>query len=289
MRLRAIFATAGWLSLIHGIADAQEKAPAPSIRTYKTAGEISLKAHVFQPLPAVRATSRAAIILLHGGGWSAGSPEWTYDEAMRYASLGLVAIAGQYRLSDQKTITPLEAMADARDLIRWVRGHAPELGVDPNRIAVYGYSAGGHLAASAAVFPHPEEGEISAVPDALILLSPGVAIVDDGWPQVLLGKRANVKQISPAENIKSKLPPTIIFEGDADTVTPQSGIRHFCARAKEMGGECQLHLYQKVGHLLSRNLDPHAQEQGPFDPDPGAVSDMHTRTNEFLTRIGFIK
>ena len=80
------------------------------------------------------------------------------------SSLGIVSIAGEYRLSDQKNITPLEAMSDVRDLIRWVRENFASLGVDPNRIAAYGVSAGGHLAVSAAVFPHANESKISAVP-----------------------------------------------------------------------------------------------------------------------------
>ena len=52
------------------------------------------------------------------------------------------AVAAQYRLSDQKEITPPDAVEDADDAIRWVRSHASELGVDPNRIAGYGWSAG---------------------------------------------------------------------------------------------------------------------------------------------------
>lgn len=174
-----------------------------------------------------------------------------------------------------------------RDLIRWVRKNSADLGVDPHRVAVYGYSAGGHLAASAAVFPHDEEDKISAVPDALVLLSPAASIVEDPWPQVLLGKRADVKNISPAENIRRRLPPMIIIEGASDTETPLAGVQRFCDRAKQLGGKCELHVYPGLGHLLSRNLDPHAQEQGPFDPDPAAVQDAHAREDAFLIRIGY--
>jgi acetyl esterase len=232
---------------------------------------------------------RPAIVLLHGGGWNAGSPEWMYEDAKWYAGLGLVAVACEYRLSDQKNITPLEAMADARDLIRWVRQNATDLAVNPHRIAVFGVSAGGHLAASAAVFPHQEESKISAVPDALLLLSPAVSIVNDHWPQILLGKRAEVKEISPAENIKKQLPPIVIIEGAADTETPLAAVQRFCERAKQVGGTCELHVYPGLGHILSRNLDPQAQEQGPFDPDPAANADAHEKEKAFLVRIGYAK
>jgi acetyl esterase len=289
IRPRMALAVIPLLAVLPTIARAQEHNIQPSIRSYKTVGTTELKAHVFMPTESVKGRLRPAIVLLHGGGWNAGSPEWTYDDAKWYAGMGLVAVAGEYRLSDQKTVTPLEAMADTRDLIRWVRRNATDLAIDPHRVAVYGISAGGHLAAAAAVFPHEEESKISAVPDALIFLSPAVSIVDDHWPQILLGTHAEVKDISPAENIKKQLPPMVIIEGAADTETPLPGVQSFCERAKQMGGTCELHVYPGVGHILSRNLDPHAQEEGPFDLDPAANADAHAKEKAFLVGIGYTK
>jgi acetyl esterase len=289
LSLRVLIATLALSSLLPHIARSQAPNPKPVIRTYKTIGATEIKAHIFQPDGAATGKLRPAIIVLHGGGWNAGSPEWTYYDAQRFAGLGMVAIAGEYRLSNQKDITPLEAMADTRDLIRWVREHAAELAIDPHRVAVYGRSAGGHLAVSAAVFPHDEESKTSAVPDALILLSPAASIAGDQWPQRLLGSRAEVKTISPAENITKRLPPMIIIEGAADTETPLPGVQRFCDRAKQVGGTCELHVYPNLGHLLSRNLDPQAQEQGPFDPDPTASNAAHEAESAFLAQIGYIK
>jgi acetyl esterase len=107
---------------------AKPRAPLqPDIRIYKRIGTTTLKAYIFMPGGPVNATPRAAIVLLHGGGWSTGSPEWMQDDARRYAGLGMVAIAGEYRLSDQKSLTPFDAMADVRDLVRWVRTKATDL------------------------------------------------------------------------------------------------------------------------------------------------------------------
>jgi len=271
------------------ISASQEPQKQPSIRTYKTIGATELKAHIFFPADHVNGKLRPTMIVLHGGGWNAGSPEWTYYDTERFAGLGMVAIAGEYRLSNQKDITPIEAMADTRDLIRWVRRNAVGLGIDPHRVVVYGSSAGAHLAASAAVFPHDEEDSISAIPDAMILLSPAVSILDDRWPQTLLGARAEVRSISPAENIGKRLPPAILLVGDADTETPLPGVRRFCDRAKPFGGTCELKVYPGVGHLLSRNLDPRAQEQGPFDPDPAAVTAAHGAEDSFLAKLCYVK
>ena len=270
------------------VGDAQQPQGQPSIRTYKTIGAIELKAHIFFPAENAKGKLRPAMIVLHGGGWNAGSAEWTYYDAGRFAGLGMVAIAGEYRLSNQKDVTPIEAMADTRDLIRWVRRNAADLGIDAHRVAVYGSSAGAHLAASAAVFPHDEENTISAIPDAMILVSPAVSIVNDQWPKMLLLGRAEVRSISPAENISKRLPPAIVIVGDKDTETPLPAVQRFCDRAKQVGGTCELHVYPGVGHLLSRNLDPRAQEQGPFDPDPAAVTAAHGAEDAFLGKIGYI-
>jgi acetyl esterase len=285
-RQRALVAVLCCFAILPSVGNSQQSGAHPtSIRTYKTAGTIELKAHIFEPSANTGEKLRPAIVLLHGGGWNTGSAEWCYDDAKRFATLGLVAIAGEYRLSDQKGVTPLEAMADARDLIRWVRQHAVELAVDPHRIAVYGISAGGHLAASLAVFPHEEESKTSAVPDALMLLSPAVSIANDHWPQSLLGSRAAVREISPAENVAGPLPPMIIVEGAEDSVTPLVGVRQFYVRAKEVGGNCEIVVYPGVGHLLTRNLDRHAQEQGPFDPDPATVAGAQAKENAFLAGV----
>lgn len=271
------------------ISQASAQSGPSSIRTYRTIRTTELKAHIFLPSEGISSKPRPAIVLLHGGGWSAGSPEWVYGDAARFAGSGMVAIAGQYRLSDQKEITPLEAMSDVRMLIRWVRSNATDLNINPHRVAVYGYSAGGHLAVSAAVFSHPEEDRISAAPDALILLSPAASIIEDKWPGTLLGTRGNIRDISPAEQITRRLPPTIIIEGSADTETPLPRVTSFCESEKRAGGICELHVYPGLGHILSRNLDPRAQEQGPFDPDPPAVEDAHAKEHAFLARLGFIR
>jgi hypothetical protein len=81
------------------------------------------------------------------------------------------------------------------------------------------------LAVSAALFDDAASNQrVSAVPNALILVSPAVDLEKDNWPQRLLGARANVKTISPVAHVRAGMPPAIILEGSEDTVTPLAGV-----------------------------------------------------------------
>lgn len=110
---------------------------APVEHVYAQPSGTPLKAYVFSA-PDSAGRTRSAIVLFHGGGWAVGEPAWAFPRAKHFAERGMVAVAVQYRLSDQKEVTPLEAMADARAAIRWVRVHADSLGVNPNGVVAYG-------------------------------------------------------------------------------------------------------------------------------------------------------
>lgn len=230
---------------------------------------------------------RAAIVLFHGGGWNSGQPEWTYSAARRFAALGMVAIAAQYRLADEKAVTPLEAMSDASDAVRWVRANAARLGIDCKRVAAYGVSAGGQLAAAAAMIQLNEEPATRASagrPNALILYSPAVAIAHSGWVRRLLQGRSSPDAISPDRFIRPGLPPTHITQGDEDVMTPYSGARDFCAEMKRVGNICDVRRYSSLGHLLTRRLD---QQEFGFEPDPAARADAWRAEERFLVNLGF--
>jgi len=265
---------------------AQESVSGPEIMVYKTVADAKLTAHVFRPKEAEPESLRPAIVLFHGGGWAAGSPEWVYDSAKRFASYGAVAVAAEYRLSNRETlITPIEALEDARDLVRWMRRNASRLGIDPNHIAAFGISAGGHLAASLVFFGIADRGNTSAIPDALVLISPAVAMAHDEYFQGLLGKRALGREYSPDEQMDKAPPPTIVFNGTVDNLTPLDGVRRYCELAKQHGGECHLNVYQGVGHLFTRKQPFDTQT---FDPDPKAWADATNKGDAFLAEKGFL-
>jgi acetyl esterase/lipase len=258
-----------------GLAHAQVSGP--DVKIYKTVGTTNLTAHIFRP-PASDRTARPAIVLFHGGGWVAGSPEWVYDAATRYAGYGAVAVAAEYRLSDQKTITPLDAMSDASDIIVWLRRNAADLGIQPDRIAVYGVSAGGQLSASLST--------PGVIPNAMVLISPAVSVAHDGWFQKILLGRASAADISADEHVTKDLPPTAIFVGGADTLTPAKWTKRFCDLMNERGGHCEIQIYPGVGHLFTRKLD---NQEDDFDPDPKVVQDAQQKGDKFLAERGFLK
>ena len=107
----------------------------PAEYVYASPDGSPLKAYIFSPEKAAEGR-RPAIVLFHGGGWVVGEPQWAFSRARHFAGRGMVAIAAQYRLSDQRKITPIEAMEDARAVLRWARRNADTLDIDPKRIAV---------------------------------------------------------------------------------------------------------------------------------------------------------
>jgi acetyl esterase/lipase len=247
---------------------------------------MQLKAYVFSP-DKRGSERRPAIVLFHGGGWTMGEPSWAFSRARHFAERGMVAVAAQYRLSDQKEVTPHEAMADARAVIRWVRLHADSLDIDPKRVVAYGWSAGGHLAASAAIFGLDASGaSVSSRPDALILVSPAVSLEGDGWVQRLLGGRGTARDISPDVHVRKGVPPTLILQGNVDTVTPMAGAKRFCERMRAAGNLCELHVYEGFGHLFTPAGTP---DDGMPQPDQATSEDASKRADCFLEELGFLK
>jgi acetyl esterase/lipase len=252
----------------------------PGVHVFRDVDGARLKAYVFDSTGPAAPGERAAILLLHGGGWVAGSPEWTFAGARRYAAMGFVAVPVEYRLSSGG-VTPIEALADVCAAFRWLRSQAARLAIHPERIVASGVSAGGHLAAaSATIGCGNAEGTYGVGgPDALVLWSPAVDVSGDGHFRRLLGDRAPVSAYSPVEHLRPRMPPVHIVHGERDTLTPLAGARRFCEGVRSGGAVCELVVYPGVGHLLTRNL---ANQEDDFDPDPVARDDGIARQRAFV-------
>jgi acetyl esterase/lipase len=253
--------------------------------TYAIKKSDTLKVYVFNSTHQKNSKIKPAMVIFHGGGWSVGKPSWAFGLAERFADKGFTTFAVQYRLSNQDNISPIDAMSDAKESIIWLKNNARELHVDSNKIVVYGWSAGSHLAASTAIFPiSDEKSGASSIPNALILSSPALSLVNDNWFEQLLPSNEKVLDYSPAENLNTKIPPSIILVGADDTVTPAEQAQLFYEKAKSKGSLSEIHIYRNVGHLFTPSDRP---DNNRPDPDKDTVKEALEAIDVFLNELGF--
>lgn len=213
---------------------------------YKKVGDRALEMHVFEPEGFKAGDKRACFLIIHGGGWTGGAPPRMYPFAAHYAAQGLVGISVQYRLNSVKAgVTVFDCVKDARSAVRYLRAHAAEMGIDADKIIVSGGSAGGHLAAATALFDAVnEDGEdlkVTTTPAALVLLFPVIDTSKDGYGQAKIGDRW--QELSPVHHVRAGVPPTLIFHGTGDTVTPFAGAKAFHEAMLKAGNRCELDIH----------------------------------------------
>jgi acetyl esterase len=227
--------------------------------TYKAAGNVELKAHGFLPRNGQPRGEKAAFLFFHPGGWSMGEPAWGYDICHRYASLGMVAISFEYRLSVVGGNTPVEAACDARSAVRWTRQQADSFGLDPNRLVAAGVSAGAHLALCAAMVSAPDDPAdnpvLSAVPNVLVLQSAPVNSASDSHFVELLQGRYGAEDHSPAHHVRSGLPPMCLIHGTADEIVPYDSVKSFAEKMRQAGNVCELYTFEGTDHFFSKKSD----------------------------------
>ena len=261
------------------------------VKIYKTVNAFHLEVHIFKPEDMTSTEKRPTIVIFHGGGWNGGNPSWAFGRAQHFKDLGMVAIAAQYRLTNEHDITALESMSDARDLIIWIRSKSDSLNISPDSIVAYGWSAGAHLVSSAAIFSDSIPNQnINSIPNAMILVSPAVSLPKgkgwEVWKQNVFGAKTTVSSANPVEHVRKRLPPTIILQGRDDSVTPLDGVQLFHDKMLANGNYCELWIYDGVGHLFTPNTMPDYREP---HPDKEIQKKAYNKADEFLKKLGYIK
>lgn len=266
---------------------------------YRQVGEVKLKAWIFDPAGHAATDRRPAVVFYFGGGWRGGTPGQFLPHCRYLAERGMVAITVDYRVQRRHNVFPQECLRDAKAAIRWVRSNARRLGVDPNRIAAGGGSAGGHLAAATALIKGFEDDATSLVssePNAMILFNPAVVIAPvEGHPDLLPAEKfagirertdGRPREVSPYHFVRSGLPPSIIFHGTEDEAVPFPTVELFHEAMTAAGNRCELKAYQGQPHGF---FNP-GRKSG--EPRAEANRNYHQTIGEldvFLVSLGYLQ
>lgn len=227
---------------------------------YKTVGDRELRLHIFEPAGHQKTDRRPCFLGIHGGGWTGGEARRFYPYGDHMARHGLLGVSLEYRLMSKAAgTTPFESVKDGRSAVRYLRAHAADLGIDPAKIVVSGGSAGGHVAAGTALFDGVDEVtddlSVSSVPNALVLLYPVIDTSPNGYGNAKCGPEW--QRISPLHHVKPGLPPTVVFHGTGDTVTPFAGAKAFHVAMLMAGNSCELKVKEggRHGYFLYAHED----------------------------------
>ena len=265
--------------------------PDAKAEVYKTVGDVELKIHIFTPEGHRAEQQRAAIVFFFGGGWTNGSPTQFVEQCRHLASRGMVAMTADYRVRSRHSVMVRDCVEDAKAAIRWARTHASRLGIDPNRIAAGGGSAGGHLAASTGTLPEFDGKRfhgVSSVPNAMVLFNPAVVLDRvDGETFFEEAKFEGLKKrmgvdphrVSPFHHLRKGTAPAIILHGTKDASVAFRSVELFTDKMVELGNRCELVAYE-------------GQEHGFFNFGRGDGKYYeHTlkKVDEFLVSLGYLE
>jgi acetyl esterase/lipase len=241
---------------------------------FGTGGGRELRCDIYTP--PTTPTSAPAILMLHGGGWSQGARNMPGMVAFGtlLSQFGAVCVATEYRLSGEAA-WPAQ-IHDAKAALRWTRANASRLGIDPNRIAVLGKSAGAHIALMmAATQDDPAFEGDGGTPGVSTALAAAVAF----YPPTRLGRQgisesAAVKALmgaahtpealaaaSPLEYVATRtFPPTLLIHGSSDTVVSPGDSTRMYEALVAAGVPVELHMYAGLPHAFD-NGAPRYQRQ----------------------------
>ena len=232
--------------------------------------EITVITHVQVPdiavyLPSKRNATGQAVVICPGGGYWVLAYDWEGSDIARYFnSIGVAAIVLKYRLPTYgNTVEPHKVpLMDAQRAIRLVRFNAEKWNINPNKIGIMGFSAGGHLASTAGThfdYGNPAATDsverMSCRPDFMVLMYPVVSFVDpavhSGSKEALLGKNPDKSLLEYYSNelqVKDDTPPAFMVHADDDKGVPVENtlLMYKALRAKDIPAE--LHILSEGEH-----------------------------------------
>ncbi len=240
-------------------------------------------ADVYQPVPAGQ---YPGIVMIHGGAWVAGDKANDALHARKIAAAGYVVMVINYRLAPAHKY-PAQ-IDDCFAAVRWLVDHSEDYGVDGDRIGVWGYSAGGHLAALVATDPRAGIPRVKAcvaggapcdlrlIPSDSSILSAFLGGTRDELPDVYVSA-------SPVEHVSKDDPPMLIFHGQSDNLVPIEFVDRMQRRLTEEQVAFEFLALRNKSHIMAfvdpeatrRSIaffDLHLKSQSPVDPSLGTTS-----------------
>ena len=226
--------------------------PAPSLTLYR---------------PAADKATGAAVVVCPGGGYGGLADHEGKPIAEWFNKLGVTAVVLRYRLGPKNHHPAM--LEDAGRAIRTTRANAAAWGIDPGRVAIIGFSAGGHLASTAAT--HFDAGNSAATdpidrqssrPDRAMLIYPVISmksgVTHEGSRRNLLGVDPApdlVELLSNETQVTSQTPPTFLVQTDEDVVVPAENSLLFTLALRKAKVPVELHLFEKGRHGLGLGPD----------------------------------
>jgi acetyl esterase/lipase len=212
-----------------------------------------------------KATS-TGVVVCPGGGYGFLANDHEGKQIAEFLNtLGVSAFVLKYTIVSKEQPGPLlrKPLTDVQNAIRHVRANAKSYKLDPQKIGIMGFSAGGHLASTAATHFAKGESVTSCRPDFAILAYPVISMelgVTHGGSRLnLLGKNPDAKLVEEFSNDKQvtkETPPTFLFHTDEDkSVLPENSVRFYLA-LKKAGIPAELHIYEKGKHGVGLGTDP---------------------------------
>jgi alpha-L-fucosidase 2 len=197
-----------------------------------------------------------AAIIVHGGAWVSGDRRVNVEPLFQpLEDAGFAWFSISYRLA--RDITQFGAgILDVEEAVRYVRKHAAEYNIDPDRIALIGESAGAQLASMAALAPEMGVRAVVAFysPSDLVNLARSSHYVPENirrqiqgtpWEGFLL---EGLKQLSPIQHVRRDMPPFLLIHGTADSLVPYEQSEKMCSAARAAGASCELYPVKGGGH-----------------------------------------
>ncbi len=199
---------------------------------------------------------RPVIVLIHGGGWRAGSKQERVFRSMllHYANLGYVTVSLDYRLDGE---APFPAcISDVKCAVRWIKAHAAELRIDPERIGAYGHSAGGHLAVMLAVSSDNEalegDGPWQEYSSAIACAVGGAASTQRHPPKRFW--EPQYEACWPIHYLSADRPPLLFLQGEADQTVDPAIVKDYVDKMKAVGADVEYIGVPGLGHDVSYTL-----------------------------------